>query len=282
MKKENFTRLFLTGVLIAGMSSFAIAQDVTLPATAAPVPTHAAGKVLPIYTDVYEGSVGVTVQAGTGGTNATSGFAAFSETDEMFYIMKQNGGAGGLDFNSAVDATGYDYLHFDIYVVGANIDNVDILFDSAWASKVTSVLEKDQWVSIDVKLEDYLAKATVKDGHPDLSNLQTRAFWLRRSGGYERSFFLDNIYFWKEDPTGIDAAKVADVTVKCAGKTVELESGEAMTSVQVFNIAGQSVRALNVAGNQASIDLAGESNGIYLVRIALANGERMTKKIMNL
>lgn len=121
MKKENFTRLFLTGVLIAGMSSFATAQDVTLPATAAPVPTHAAGKVLPIYTDVYEGSVGVTVQAGTGGTNATSGFAAFSETDEMFYIMKQNGGAGN---QASIDLAGESNGIYLVCIALANGERV--------------------------------------------------------------------------------------------------------------------------------------------------------------
>ena len=55
-----------------------------------------------------------------------------------------------------------------------------------------------------------------------------------------------------------------------------------MTAVQVYTLAGQHVMTLQGAGQSAVVSLEAEQAGIYLFNVALANGETVVKKILNM
>ena len=204
-------------------------------------------------------------------------------------VTDLNGGAGGLDFNSAVDVTEYDSLHFDVYLLKNAIENIQILFDSVWSSTIPGITASnvDAWNSIDLCLDDYMAKVTPNENHPKLDNLQTRAFWFRRDGGGVRSFFVDNIYFYKahvdEPGSGINTLAAQDlISISTQGNTITLSSDVAMAAVQVYTLAGRQVMTLQALGHSAVVDLEAEQAGLYLFHVTLENGETVTKKILNM
>ena len=129
MRTRTFTQIALASAFVFGMQVTNAQDAATLPTSAAPTPTQAAEDVLPIFTDHYPNAVGVTFQEATGGENCVKSIINFTEGDEMLSVTDLNGGAGGLDFNSAVDVTAYDSLHFDVYLLKNAIENIQILFD---------------------------------------------------------------------------------------------------------------------------------------------------------
>ena len=293
MRTKNFTRIALASAFVLGMQ-VTNAQDATtewLPSTAAPIPTQAATDVLPIFTDAYPDAVGVSIQEGTGGTTCTASIIDFAENDQMISVIDLNGGAGGLDFSRAVDVTEYDSLHFDVYMLKKNananeIEKIQVLLGGIWSSTIPglSASAVDAWNPIDLSIDDFTSRATEQ---PALDNLQTRAFWFRRDGGGTRSFMLDNIYFYgytgKGPGTGIASLSAQDqVAVSTQGNTVMLSSDVAMESIQVYSLSGQHVMTLQDAGQSAIVSLEAEQAGIYLFNVALANGETVVKKILNM
>ena len=279
MRTRTFTQIALASAFVFGMQVTNAQDAATLPTSAAPTPTQAAEDVLPIFTDHYPNAVGVTFQEATGGENCVKSIINFTEGDEMLSVTDLNGGAGGLDFNSAVDVTEYDSLHFDVYLLKNAIENIQILFDSVWSSTIPGITASN--------VDDYMAKVTPNENHPKLDNLQTRAFWFRRDGGGVRSFFVDNIYFYKahvdEPGSGINTLAAQDlISVSTQGNVVTLSSDVTMTAVQVYTLAGQHVMTLQGLGYSAVVNLEAEQAGLYLFQITLNNGEATTKKILNM
>ncbi len=72
------------------------------------------------------------------------------------------------------------------------------------------------------------------------------------------------------------------MTVSTQGNTVMLSSDVAMESIQVYSLSGQHVMTLQGAGQSAIVSLEAEQAGIYLFNVALANGETVVKKILNM
>ena len=293
MRKRNVTQIALASAFVLGMQ-VTNAQDATtewLPGSAAPVPTRAASEVLPIFTDAYPDAVGVTIQEGTGGNACTASIIDFAENDQMISVIDLNGGAGGLDFNHAVDITEYDSLHFDVYMLKKNananeIEKIQVLLNGVWSNTIPGLSASvvDAWNPIDLSIDDYLSKVAEQ---PTLDNLQTRAFWFRRDGGGTRSFMLDNIYFYgytgSGQGTGIEALSAQNiVSISTQGNTITLSSDVAMAAVQVYTLAGRQVMTLQALGHSAVVNLEAEQAGLYLFHVTLENGETVTKKILNM
>lgn len=148
---------------------------------------------------------------------------------------------------------------------------------------------QDAWNAMDIALTDW--EAALKDtDNPDLMNVQNGGFWLFQATGYERTFFLDNVFFYKTrteestgPATGLDAATMQNlVSVTTEGHSVMLSSETPMNAIQVYSLSGQHVIALQDAGCTATVDLPSEQSGIYLIKVLLADGETVTKKILNM
>ncbi len=260
----------------------------TIPTTQAPTPTQQASDVLAIFSDVYEDEIGAQLDASTVGDPAAIKVLYYGdEADKMIFIKNGKTGNGGLNFNSAVDITPYDSLHFDIYSIGNSIPmRVKIAGISNQGTLLRAETE-DAWNAMDVAIADWQAKLKDTD-NPDLINVQTGGFWLFQATGFERTFFLDNVFFYKTRTetgpgTGIASLSAQDqVAVSTQGNTVMLSSDVAMESIQVYSLSGQHVMTLQDAGQSAIVSLEAEQAGIYLFNVALANGETVVKKILNM
>jgi aryl-phospho-beta-D-glucosidase BglC (GH1 family) len=174
------------------------------PATPAPAPTQKPADVLSVFTDAYEDEIGVTINSATvGNPKKIKGirFSSESDLDKMIYVKGGKTGNGGLDLNTAIDVSEYDSLHFDVYPVGNTIPMRIVIggFATKSSPTVASAATPNAWNSIDVSLADLAASALANNPASvvDYTNLQSRAFWFFQASGYERTFFLDNVYFYK-------------------------------------------------------------------------------------
>ena len=262
----------------------------TIPSTQAPRPTQKENDVLAIFSDVYDNEIGAKLDATTVGNPAAIKVLSYDgNADKMIFVKNGKTGNGGLNFGTAVDITPYDSLHFDIYPVG---NSIPMRVKIAGISNQGTLLKAetpDTWNAMDVAIADWQAKLKETDD-PDLTAVQNGGFWLFQASGYERSFFLDNVFFYKtrsaEDPgegTGIEDLSAQDlVSVSTQGDMVTLSSDVTMATVQVYTLAGRQVMALQNLGCSAIVDLEAEQAGIYLFRVTLANGETITKKILSM
>ena len=258
------------------------------PAQAAPAPTQKESDVLAIFSDVYEDEIGAKLDASTVGDPAAIKLLYYGDkADKMIFIKNGKTGNGGLNFNSAVDITPYDSLHFDIYPIGNSIPMRVKIAGISNQGTLLSAETVDAWNAMDVAIADWQAKLKDTD-NPDLINVQTGGFWLFQATGYERTFFLDNVFFYKTRTetgpgTGIASLSAQDqVAISTQGNTVMLSSDVAMESIQVYSLSGHHVMTLQGAGQSAIVSLEAEQAGIYLFNVALANGETVVKKILNM
>ena len=111
---------------------------------------------------------------------------------------------------------------------------------------------------------------------PDFT--QINKFWFFEKVGGSRTFFLDNIYFYKSTPTGVDINRENKVTMKFAGRIVELSSEMEIARVHVFDASGKILSVQDVAGTQTKVGLPDDA-GIYLLRIEMADGKFQTKRV---
>ena len=260
------------------------------PAQAAPAPTQKESDVLAIFSDVYDNEIGAKLDATTVGNPAAIKVLSYDgNADKMIFVKNGKTGNGGLNFGTAVDITPYDSLHFDIYPVG---NSIPMRVKIAGISNQGTLLKAetpDAWNAMDVAIADWQAKLKDTD-NPDLINVQTGGFWLFRATGYESTFFLDNVFFYKtrsaEDPgegTGIEDLSAQDlVSVSTQGDMVTLSSDVTMATVQVYTLAGRQVMALQDLGYSAVVNLEAEQAGLYLFQVTLNNGETITKKILSM
>lgn len=246
------------------------------PTVPAPTPIHAAENVLPIFTDVYAGEIGGTLSQ-MNDKKAVKGFLFNPEAglDRIIFAKGTKGGEHGFTFNQTVDITGYDYLHFDVFPIGRSIPMRIILNGASKGNfAIATVSDLEQWNPVDLSLEYFMEN--IGTTIPDFT--QINKFWFFEKGGGSRTFFLDNIYFYKSTPTGVDINRENKVTMKFAGRIVELSSEMEIARVHVFDASGKTLSVQDVAGTQTKVGLPDDA-GIYLLRIEMADGKFQTKRV---
>lgn len=247
------------------------------PTEPAPTPLHAAENVLPIFTDAYPGEIGGTLSQ-MNDKKVFKGFVFDPEAgiDRIIFAKGTKGGEHGLTFNQAVDITEYDYLHFDVFPIGKSIPmRITLNGASKGNFAIATVSDLEQWNQVDLSLEYFMEN--IGTTTPDFT--QINKFWFFEKGGGSRTFFLDNIYFYKSTPTGVDINRKNEVVMKIAGHSVVLSSDVEMTRVHLFDATGKTLLVQDVAGAQATVGLPDDAAGIYLIRIEMADGEQLTKKV---
>lgn len=252
-------------------------SDMTVyPKVPAPTPMHSAENVLPIFTDVYADEVGGTLSQ-MNDKKMIKGFQFEPESslDRIIFAKGTKGGEHGFTFSRAVDITGYDYLHFDVFPIERSIPmRITLNGASKGNFAIATVSDLEQWNPVDLSLEYFMEN--IGTTIPDFT--QINKFWFFEKGGGSRTFFLDNIYFYKSTPTGVDINRENKVTMKFAGRIVELSSEMEIARVHVFDASGKTLSVQDVAGTQTKVGLPDDA-GIYLLRIEMADGKFQTKRV---
>lgn len=259
-----------------------------IPTVAAPIPSQQTSDVLPIFTDIYPDEIGGTLDKNTVGNPAKIKGLIYSEgiVDKMIFVKNGKTGNGGLNFNTVVDITEYDSLHFDVYPINATFPMRIIIAGVANQGTMVTAGVQNAWNPIDISIEDFLSKVTTA---PDITNIKDRGFWLFQATGYERTFFLDNVFFYKtrsnEPGPGVGLSEISSsdlVKIYPSGNNIQVKSEIEMNAVQVYTLSGKNIRTIQQAGTNISIDLENELSGVYIFKINLEDGSTITKKIMKM
>lgn len=161
------------------------AQTKALPAPA-PVPDFSAKQIVPVFTDATTCTI-TGIHSGGWGETTTAQWLDIAANDKVFYVQNFNYAGWHSWGGGNINATGMQYLHVDVYSLGATSVNVTPI--SAGHEGVATIsLTPNAWTSYDVPLSDYDAN------NIDWANIFQFKF-MNPVGGNE--LMIDNVYFWK-------------------------------------------------------------------------------------
>ncbi|MBR1630824.1 MAG: hypothetical protein IJ680_03125 [Paludibacteraceae bacterium] len=186
--------------------------------TAATAPTHAAMDVISLYSDAYTAATWFVI-GGWGQATATTE-VELAENDKAYMLTNFNW--LGLELNNnvaAFDASEMKYLHLDVWAPEAN---QPLRVTPIWGSEAPADVPalNAGWNAVDMPLTTW--------ANINLANI----YQIKFDGGVGGTYFIDNVYFWKEGIdvndtlTCADAAKLAatkpEGTYKAQGYVTEI------------------------------------------------------------
>ena len=124
----------------------------------------------------------------------------------------------GLDLGSEVDATAMTHMHMDIWIQDAHgvgqvfipkwsNHNGDAETDSFLYNYVVTETDSQNWVAIDVALDDLTMDAT---GLGPAARANLKQLVISTSGTLD-VVYIDNIYLYKSATTGVDNAGLTGI-----------------------------------------------------------------------
>ncbi len=149
--------------------------------SAAPAPTHDASLVKSIYSGRYT-STGMTYQ--NWGSQSSVETVSLSGDEAFKFVINTY---FGLTL-PAVDASDMKYLHVDLYAendMPINLYAIS-LNPTVDTDKYSQNIEGGKWVSLDIPMTAF----------PNVDKKKIEQF--KFDGGNGQTFYLDNLYFWKE------------------------------------------------------------------------------------
>ena len=176
------------------------AKTLAAPAPA-PTPDFTGKQAVPVFCDALDGGPGINIGGWGQSTQVTAGELA--EGDHVFYFTNFN--YLGWELTPAVNATGMEYLHVDVYA--QEMTSVSVTPISPGKEKVIAKeLTPGQWSALDIALSEYESAGI------DWSNIFQFKFDKPVGGN---SLFVDNVYFYKVDGgTAVDAINAAAPATK--------------------------------------------------------------------
>lgn len=234
------------------------------PSTAAPTPPERdAADVMSIFSNAYTNVPGTDFNPGWGQSTLVSTI----EIQGNQTLKYANFNYQGTQFASALDVTGMEKLHLDMWTADATTVNVFCISPGPVETAFALPITPGQWVSYDIPLTAF-TNVNMAD-----------VFQLKFDGGDSSpTIYLDNIYFYKV-PTSVNTIEKSDLIlypnpVK-AGMQVQLNS--VVAQADMFDLAGKLVRTVQ---NTSAFDTHEMTSGFYLIRIQSADGEVQTTKLI--
>ncbi len=272
------------------METYTVSYVISGPATAAPsAPNRPAADVIGIYTDWYPSIAVGTYDAGWCGSAITE---VQIDGDNTF---KKNTGipCQGIDFSAnRQDLNAFTHIHFDFYT-----DDVDLvgdvfnvkLVDFAGGGGEASALEinintgtmpaivANTWVSVDIDISSLGGVVVGNLERGDIAQIGITTANLT-------NVWYDNIYLHKNTTLGLDEFNTSSF------KTYPNPTNDAwnvvtedtvINTIQVFDISGRQVVAMEPNNTRASIDGTSLQGGIYFARISTDKGTSSVKLVKN-
>ena len=242
---------------------------------ASPTPTSLAADVLSIYSNAYTATAtGLQYQVWW---NASWSDVVLADAGNAKKIVSTNGGGGcGIQFDN-LNVSTMAYIHIDVFPTTATSSilkyNVVPVGGGGTGWSFFPTLTANKWNSCDIPVSAL--------GLPGTSVFQVG---FGTFGG-EGIFYIDNVYFTKNLPTGINKVD-GNTSVNCYPNPVlnklNVSAQSEISEVTVRNLLGQSVKLSTINSTSSSIDLSEVSAGNYYVSVKLANGQVSTQKFVKL
>ncbi|MBS2213108.1 T9SS type A sorting domain-containing protein [Carboxylicivirga mesophila] len=244
---------------ITGPVGTAVAVD-PLPATNAPVPNHSQSDVTAIFSDSY---------IAPGNVDYNPGWWQSTE----FSLIDINGRStlkfGKLNYQGttfdAMDVSAADYLHFDYWTAdGIELRASPISQNTGETAYHISTITQEQWTSVDIPIS-YFTNAKPDMLFNDIYQFKFDTEGTPGNFSYG-TFYIDNVYFYKDQSTGLNAIDESDVSVYPNPATDVLNiSGAAEGAVlEIYSVHGAMVKQAIVANG--TISVANLEVGVYIVK----------------
>ncbi|WP_028374663.1 hypothetical protein [Leeuwenhoekiella sp. MAR_2009_132] len=168
----------------------------TEPMMAAPAPEAAAADVLSIFSDSYTDPASVNYFPNWGQSTT------YEQVDlgENAAIKYANANYQGIDLGGEYDASGYEFVHIDVW----SADYASIPFfiiDTSGERPVNLEVTAGEWTSIDIPLSAFT------DQGISLSNVFQFKFDVQPNNG--GTFYIDNLYFYNASASVADSPQAA-------------------------------------------------------------------------
>jgi hypothetical protein len=266
-------------------------SPVPTPTTSAPTPARPAGSVLCMYNSsgTYVNhpvetwvsgwsSAGESSYTIPGTTRAVLKYSNLQYAGVLFYNNDPTLGAGGDNVggatNYAINASGYDTFHLDLWTPNANQFGIQLVsINPTVAPQVDflpagGVITNDGWISLDIPLSTF----TGLNSSLDLTDLQ-QLLWIDNEGGGGFTggiFYIDNVYFYSST-----AVAQPLITASLSGGAIHLSfptgSGHNYTVQYKTNLTDAVWQTLTtVSGNgsaQVVTDPAGQKSRFYRLSV---------------
>ncbi|MFO7743948.1 MAG: T9SS type A sorting domain-containing protein [Psychroflexus sp.] len=182
-------------------------------------PVRDAENVISIFSGEYADISGVNYNPNWGQTGFNSANTSFDPGTGDIVLAYPNFNYQGVDFGSAQNISGMDFLHVDIWIDGTFDPNVYVISSGAEIAHSISNTGSDSWISVDIPVPGITG---------DLTN--AIQFKFDNGNGSSDAIYVDNLYFWKEVVDPVEDATLTDLQVD--GSTV---SGFA-SSTTAYNV----------------------------------------------
>lgn len=272
------------------METYTVSYVISGPPTAAPsAPNRPAADVVGIYTDWYPSISVSTYDAGWCGAAVTE---VQIEGDNTF---KKNTGipCQGIDFSSnRQNLNDFTHIHFDFYT-----DDVDLtgdvfnvkLVDFAGGGGEASALEinintgtmpaivANTWVSVDIDITSLGGVVAGNLERGDIAQIGITTANLT-------NVWYDNIYLHKNTVLSVDEFNTSSFKTypnPTNNSWNVVTDDTVINTIQVFDIAGRQVMAIEPKAIQASIDGTALESGVYFARISTDKGQSSVKLVKN-
>ncbi len=250
----------------------------TEPMTAAPTPTRDPARVISLFSDAY-----TDVAVDTWRTDWSS--ATLTDLEIQGNPTKRY---SALDFvgietvANQIDATDMTHIHLDVWsadFILFGVKLVDFGADGVFGGGDDTEhqidlpnLAQGQWVGLDLPLADFT-------GLTNRANMAQYILVGRPVGA--NTVFVDNVYFYNEasntaNPAALQAAVEIFPNPVQLGQNIRLDVQAA--EVEVFDINGKLLQRLRNTDSLPATVL--NQQGVYLVKVRLADGRTATKKLV--
>ncbi len=234
------------------------------PATAAPAPpARDAENVISVFSNAYTNVEGTDFNPGWGQSTVVSTVEILENHTFKYASFNYQ----GIQFASALDVTGMEYLHVDMWTADATAVNIFCISTGPVEKAYSLPVTPNQWVSYDIPLSEFEGV--------DLADVIQIKF---DGGDGSPTIYLDNLYFFKV-PTSVSALQKNEFRVYPNPVTsgTPVQFGSVASQVDVIDLTG---KLLLTKHNTSSVKTDGLKRGIYFVRIQSEKGKIQINKLI--
>ena len=262
---------------LAGSTTTTLTVSNPIPAAPTP-PARPVADVKSIFSDAYA-PIATLGYAGSGDDNTyNTSWCPGNTTLVQLYGNNTNKvtglGCEGVAFLAArFDATTFTYFHMDIYTDTPTQDKVFVVKFSNWnggAGEANAIQytvtnanfltnpNPGAWISLDIPFSDFSIAGGGSASRNDLAQ-----FIISSDLG---TVYYDNLYLHKNTlgNTEFNLSKIK-MYPNPANEIVNLSSDSIIGDITVYNTLGQMVSKQTSTSNEASVNISGLSNGVYIL-----------------
>jgi hypothetical protein len=213
------------------------------PMVAAPDPTAASANVISIYSNTYTDVAGTDFFPNWGQSTVVTDFSIGANTMKKM----DNCNYEGTQFASAIDASGMQNLHIDIWTPNCTAFDFYLINAGPVEQKVTLTPNNSGWNSFNIPLSQYTAI--------NLTNIIQFKYVSTPFGG--TTIYYDNVYFWK----AANAPTITNFNVpaQVLGTAPVTITAPTSNSTGAFTYTSSNTSVATIVGNTITIVGAGTS-----------------------